>query len=189
MHALIRLATLVLAALLVTGCASGDEPGTRATEAPSSDAPSDASSEDPDEAAPADPCPARIPNEGPREPAEAAPDLTLTASAWVCQYELGGKGWVLDGDPVPVDPALLPDLQDAVDELEPSRQDAVCTRELGPRWMLVTAEGVDLQTVVVDDFGCRDVRVTDDPVAEPAGEGTLSGPADLVDALKRAHRG
>ena len=176
MHLPIRLATFALTALLVSGCGSGDEPGTRATEAPTPDAP-------------ADPCPDRIPGPGPMGPASAAPDLTLSETTWVCEYELADKGWALEGDPTSVDASQLPDLQEAVDELEPSRQDAMCTMDIGPRWMLVTAEGADLRSVLADAFGCRNVLVTNDPVEDPAGGGSLSSPADLVDALQRAHHG
>ncbi len=31
----------------------------------------------------------------------------------------------------------------------------MCTMDIGPRWMLVTAEDADLRSVLADAFGCR----------------------------------
>ena len=69
----------------------------------------------------------------------------------------------------------------------------VCTEELGPRWMLVLSRSGDLTGVVVDGYGCRDVRLTDEPFTTVAGEGAvegvLTGPADLLPLLEEVSAG
>ena len=45
-----------------------------------------------------------------------------------------------------------------------------CTEELGPRWLLVTSTGGDLTGVVVDGYGCGDVRLTNDPYVTAPGD-------------------
>lgn len=62
--------------------------------------------------------------------------------------------------------------------------------------MLVYATGRDLTGVVVDDFGCGDVSLTDDPFTTPPGAatqdgtvaGVLTGTDELLPALKSAGR-
>lgn len=62
--------------------------------------------------------------------------------------------------------------------------------------MLVYATGRDLTGVVVDDFGCGDVRLTDDPFKTPPGDatqdttvaGVLTGTDELLPALKSVAR-
>lgn len=59
--------------------------------------------------------------------------------------------------------------------------DRGCNTDLGPRWMLVLDQGSRSTAVVVDDFGCEDVRLTVGTVS-----GVLAGPPQLVGQLRAA---
>lgn len=145
-----------------------------------------------------DVCPRRLPQAqddpsrgfGTDQPAEKAPTLAEPDAAWVCRYDprTGVPGpdaegmlveWVRHGNARPVDAGRLPVLTAAVRGLEPIRSERACTDDLGPRWMLAFADDNDLTGVVVDDFGCDDVRLTHDPFEIPPGDtsgaGTVSG--------------
>jgi hypothetical protein len=136
-------------------------------------------------------------------PAESAPSLAEPESAWVCRYDPaeagpgpGGNGttfkWMRQGRERLVDKQDLPVLAHYLAELRPPAGDTVCTADLGPRWMLVYSLGRDLTGVVVDDYGCGDIRLTDDPFTTTPGQatqpgtvsGVLTGPADLLRRLK-----
>jgi hypothetical protein len=64
--------------------------------------------------------------------------------------------------------------------------------ELGPRYLVSYTYKRDLTGVVIDRYGCREVRLTDNPfttvpgAASGAGivEGVLAGPTKLLDDLK-----
>ncbi len=75
--------------------------------------------------------------------------------------------------------ADLPTLQAALDDLALADGSRICTDDLGARWMVVLSHEGDLTGVVVDDYGCRDVRLTDNPHLSPPGaddqEGTVGG--------------
>lgn len=156
-------------------------------------------------------CPAELPQQpdpgygfGNEDAAENAPNLAAPESAWVCQYEFydagagpGGNGrtvgWRLAGEPRQVPEADLDRVDSALGELTTYDEgERFCTADLGPRWMLVYAAGNDLTGVVVDDFGCGDVRLTDEPFETPPGDatqpgtvaGVLDGPSELLDVLK-----
>ena len=159
-------------------------------------------------------CPRRLPEAsedtygfGTSEPADAAPTLPVPESAWVCQYvpdDVGpgsdadgtAYGWARRGAPRRIAESRLPDLARHLGELAPAESERACTADLGPRWMLVYASGTDLTGVVVDDFGCRDVRLTDEPFSTVPGEasqpgtvpGVLTGPAELLMQLRADHR-
>lgn len=147
-------------------------------------------------------CPATLPDDGAggfgvTDPATEAPDLAPVDRAWVCQYE-SGNGWKRDGEPVEVASDDLAGLEESLTALEPSDPDQMCTEELGPRWLLVTAdEQGDLTGVSVDGFGCRSVRLTDSPDSTVPGrasgdglvEGTLSAPGDLAQELSTIYGG
>ena len=51
----------------------------------------------------------------------------------------------------------------------------MCTADLGPRFVLVYRHGTDLTGVSVDDYGCNDVRLTDDPFTTVVGEASQGG--------------
>jgi hypothetical protein len=158
-----------------------------------------------------EPCPARLPHQGDHglgadDPATSAPELAAADEAWTCRYQPHDSvqdeegttwGWVREGAPRAVDPAGLDRLEPQLADLRPADADRICTMDLGPRWMLVLADGGDLTGVVVDDFGCRDVRLTDEPFETPPGEataprtvaGVLTGPDHLLPAIKGAHAG
>jgi hypothetical protein len=139
---------------------------------------------------------------GTSTPAESAPALPTPELAWICRYNPteagpapgGGTtwGWVRDGDARPVDSARLTGLEGHLAALTPAEDKRACSADLGPRWMMVYSHGRDLTGVVVDDFGCRDVRLTDEPFRTVPGDagqpgtvpGVLAGPAGLLDELK-----
>ncbi|VXB76707.1 hypothetical protein [Nocardioides sp. AX2bis] len=150
------------------------------------------------------PCPARLPGRdddafGGTDPAASAPDLAAPDRAWVCRYQLAdgaeGAAWTRQTRPQQVAADRLPDLAAALAELAPADDGRLCTEELGPRYLLVLAAdgdaGTDLTGVAVDGFGCRDVRLTDDPSTTAPGEasapgvvpGVLTAPDDLVEVL------
>lgn len=128
-------------------------------------------------------------------PAESELDLPPADAAYVCRYaavdngpaERGGKriGWRLEGEQEAVAEEDLARVDELLGQLEPAAEHRACTADLGPRWMLVHVAGSDTTGVVIDDFGCRDVRVTDDPFTLAPGEagdgsGVLGGPDGIV---------
>ncbi len=76
-----------------------------------------------------------------------------------------------------------------LDALEPAPVHQMCTADLGPRYVLVLSSGGDLTSVVLDDFGCHTVRVSDDLHETAPGEGDVPGrfslPTTLVEQLAR----
>jgi hypothetical protein len=155
------------------------------------------------------PCPQQLPigddpsghGFGTEEGADHLPTFLEPQEAWVCRYNTfdvgttpsGGTtyGWRRAGQPEPVPAAALPDLQAALVDLEPPDRRGGCDADLGPRWMVVYSHDGDLTGVVVDDYGCRDVRLTDNPHITPPGAddqdgtvgGVLDGGAAILDAL------
>lgn len=154
-------------------------------------------------------CPPRLPiGEDPGEhgfgtesAAQELPSLLAPETAWVCRYDTVTAGRAPDGgaryswdrtEPARLlDAATTKELSDALDDLTLLEGEQACTADLGPRWMVVYDHGGDLTGVVVDDYGCHDVRLTDEPFATPPGapgqegtvEGVLGGGADLLDRL------
>jgi hypothetical protein len=195
--ALVGLATAVLA---LTGC---DPPW---SSTPAADKPELKTSELTE--ANGRPCPTELPTGedpsghgfGTEEAADQLPNLLEPQKAWVCQYstfdagttEAGAVyGWKRDGQPEPVAADKIADLRDALDNLTPADRSGGCSSDLGPRWMVVYSHDGDLTGVVVDDYGCHDVRLTDDPRTTPPGadnqDGTVGGVLDggpaILDAL------
>ena len=140
---------------------------------------------------------------GTQESAPAAPSLAAPDAASVCLYNLTTSDesaddeaatytFTLSGAPVPVGGRNLKALTQQLAELEPVEPDAKCPAKLGRRWLLVTTTGDAVTGVVVDDFGCTDVRLTDDPFATAPGEatregtvsGVLAGSNDLLNQIK-----
>lgn len=147
------------------------------------------------------PCPRRLPQPegglGTQDPADEAPSLQETDRAWVCEYSATAPGWPRQGPPREVTGATLEELGKRVAALRPADGMRMCTEELGPRWMLVLSHDGDLTGVLVDGYGCRDVRLTDEPFTTVAGEGAtrgapgviegvLAGPDDLLPLLQAA---
>jgi len=197
--------TLAALALLgvLAGCGSTDS--TDAADAGSgSGSDGGASSEESSAPAPTadELCPARLPDDGSggfgvSDPATESPDLAPAARAWVCEYA-SRDGWQRVGEPVEVPEGDLAGLEDTLAGLEPSDPDLMCTQDLGPRWLLVTADDAGALTgVSVDDFGCGSVRLTDSPGSTAPGrasgdglvEGTLTAPGDLAQELSAIHGG
>ena len=150
------------------------------------------------------PCPKKLPPAstesygfGVSDPADSAPALPVPEAAWVCRYDPRDSGpgpdgdgttvgWVRHGAPRPVPSSRLPALEDQLRELVPAVADSVCTMDLGSRWMLVYSAGTDLTGVVVDDFGCQEVRLTDEPFRTVPGEATQPGTVPGVLTAPRA---
>lgn len=158
-------------------------------------------------------CPAHLPQEddpgygfGTSEPAAAPPTLPPIDEARICRYAARESGaapdgdgtayaWVRDGRPRRVEAADLPALERALDSLTPAARDRMCTADLGPRWMLSYVHDGDLTGVLVDGFGCREVRLTDEPFSTPPGAspqslepGVLTAP-DLLAEIEDAYGG
>jgi hypothetical protein len=147
-------------------------------------------------------CPGQLPPAPPstngfgtNEPARFAPSLAAPESAWVCRYDpQSGMNveWMRQGDQQPVPQRSLPSLADLLTELRPAANDGVCPSNIGPRWMLVYSIGTDLTAVVIDDYGCGKIRLTDDPFTTVPGDatqpgtvtGVLAGPADLLELIR-----
>ncbi|GAA1475658.1 hypothetical protein GCM10009623_01040 [Nocardioides aestuarii] len=93
-----------------------------------------------------------------------------------------------------VEPQLtsLESVLSSIEAPEPPGDERLCPADLGTRWLVVTESKGDLTGVAVDDFGCEDVRLTDDPLHVEPGEasqpgtpsGTFASPAGLLDTVK-----
>lgn len=155
------------------------------------------------------PCPQQLPTGddpsghgfGTEAVAEQRPSLLTPQEAWVCQYNPvnddttsnGGAvyKWRRLGPPAPVAVTDIPHLRDALEEITPADRSGGCTSDLGARWMIVYSHDGDLTGVVVDDYGCRDVRLTDNPHTTPPGAdnqdgtvgGVLDGGSKILDVL------
>jgi hypothetical protein len=139
------------------------------------------------------PCPVRLPlpdddsghGFGSSTPAKADPTFKTPDRAWVCQYgnEIVGTSdagtvleWTLNDSVRRLDDARLGPVDASLEGITRVRPDAQgCTEELGPRWLLVTETGGDLTGVLVDGYGCQDVRLTDDPFVTSAGDPQAGG--------------
>jgi hypothetical protein len=189
----VRTLLVVPVALLVAGCGllptqRADEPTVQAGEA--------ADHEDRS-------CPAELPigddpdgyGFGVEDEADELPSLLSPERAWVCRYDLGARAptWKLGGEARELAPSRLDDLTDALDDLTTLPHEYGCDGDLGPRWLVVYEHGGDLTGVVVDDYGCDFVRVTEEPFTAPAGEsddqgmvrGVLDGGGAILDVLDR----
>lgn len=134
------------------------------------------------------PCPVRLPfptddsghGFGTSTPATTEPTFMTPDSAWVCQYGNTIVGtndagtvmeWKLNDSIRRLDDAHLARVgAELADITLLDRKGRGCTQELGPRWLLVTAVDGDLTGVLVDGYGCQDVRLTDDPFSNSAGD-------------------
>jgi hypothetical protein len=192
----------LIVSVVLTGCADAGS-STGATHGPSEAVVDEVASHD------GRVCPQRLPQAqadhgfGTAEAAESAPTLPAPESAWVCQYspketgygEDSGLTWVRFGDARPVHPSRLPVLERELSDLAPAEDGSLCPADLGPRWLLVYSHGSDLTGVAVDDFGCRDVRLTDEPFSTVPGDatqpglvpGVLTGPPGLLAEVKALH--
>lgn len=203
---------LLGAALVLASCstATPDHP-TEATD-PTIEAPTVESSELDDVGG--EPCPDQLPTgkdpegygHGVQSLATELPDLLEPEQAWVCQYglveqfstdpetgdlEVSGGVWVVSGEAEGLPGSRLPDLQEALDGLDLVEPNVACTADLGPRWLISYVHDGDLTGVVVEDFGCSSVRLTDQPHNTPPGEadqdgvvpGVLGGGHDVLVAV------
>lgn len=163
------LRTLALTTLLVALTACGEDEPDRALDQGSGPAVDELSEHD------GKPCPSRLAEPESSGPADEAPTIATPDRGWLCTYSV--ERWTLQGEPFQLGDDDLADLTAALGTLEPAPADQACTMELGPRVMAVTGADGDLTGTVVDLFGCRDVRVTEEPFeTAPGTDGVLSSP-------------
>ena len=143
-------------------------------------------------------CPARLPRAsqetygfGTDERATSLPALPAFDEVWLCSYETqdiapqGADGawyeWVMTGSPEKLNSDQVDSLSAALDELSLIEDgDFACTAELGPRYLVSAAWERDLTGVVIDDYGCGSVRLTDDPFVTIPGDASQPGTVDGV---------
>lgn len=160
------LATALLLLAVLAGCSS-----------PSADRPTKAV----DELAAHDgrPCPEKLPQATKQrsatdEPATSTPTLPTADAGWVCVYTPRG-GWTLTDRARRLDAAETDGIARLVADLTPEEKDQVCSSDLGRRVMVVLSARGDLTGLVIDDFGCRTVRMTDEPFTTVPGDATQGG--------------
>lgn len=127
---------------------------------------------------------------GPLDPAATSVSLPQPESAAVCLYDAtegetsDGEAttytWTITGPPAEVPEGGLASLGKRIADLSPAKADRTCDTDLGPRWLLVSTVGDDLTGVVIDEFGCNDVRLSDEPFENAPGEATQDGTAPGV---------
>jgi hypothetical protein len=179
-------AVVITAGVIVPRLVTGDE-----TSPGPSETPSVASTDELAEHG--GPCPVRLPfpdddsghGFGSSTPATADPSFRTPDSAWICQYgnEIVGTSdagtvleWTLDDSVRRLDDARLGPVDASLEDITSVHPgNRVCTAELGPRWLLVTATGGDLTGVLVDGYGCQEIRLTDDPFVTSAGDPQAGG--------------
>lgn len=133
-------------------------------------------------------------------PAEGPPGLDAPMAIWVCTYSTLDRpdpgvlapAWRRVGAARRVEGPSYAVLARGLRELAPAAPDRVCTADLGPRVLVghVAADG-NLTGVVVDLYGCREVRLTPDPATVPPGgdtgadtpSGVLAGTAEFTSAV------
>jgi hypothetical protein len=133
-----------------------------------------------------DVCPAVLPQPpgpdgwlGTDEPATAFPALPSFDRAWICSFGMkdlpapSERRWILHDD-VAVDSSRLTELGKLLSGLRPPRYRG-CTDDLGPRWLVVVQAAQARIGILIDGFGCNSVRLTDNPLQTPPGEGTSQG--------------
>ena len=158
-----------------------------------------------------EPCPAALPlaeratyGFGPGGPATSEPDLPRPEEAWVCaygSYDVAPPGtdgawleWRLDRGPVALGADDLAALSEDLADLAPPPDEFGCDDDLGPRYLLSYRAGEQVVGVVVDDYGCREVRLTGDPATVLPGAsrvdglvpGVLFAPDGFADRLRGA---
>ena len=158
------------------------------------------------------PCPRQLPEPaddggygfGTDAAAEDSLALPEIDRAWVCRYDAVDQParnqngsfflWERATRPAPVPSSELSRLVESVEALTPPAGDQACTADLGPRYLLVLATPEDrLVAASVDDYGCREVRLTADPWGGAPGEtpaagvpeGVLVGGEDLLSLLPK----
>lgn len=177
---------LVLAVTALAGTGCGGDPDDTAVDGASFEQQDELSLHDDQ------PCPAELPtlpeDSGADAPATERLPLPDFDRAWVCTYEpedAGPPGSVTRfarvrvGTPTQLDPGQLAAFTDDLADLG-LRDDGeiACTADLGPQHLVTLAWGRDLTGVVVEDYGCGFVRLTDDPFVTAAG--AASGPGTVA---------
>lgn len=138
--------------------------------------------------------------------AKATPTFLVPQEAWVCRYASIDAGqtssggmrmeWSLAAPARALDAPAVTRLRTALVGLRPFPAERGCNSDLGPRWMVVYSHGGDLTGIVVDDYGCSEVRLSEEPFETPPGAldqsamvgGVLDGGQDLLDQLALPER-
>ena len=150
-------------------------------------------------------CPATLPRApretygfGTEQPATARPSLWKPQQAWLCRYvsknvapkDSNGAWleWARLGAPRRLDARQLEAFSNAITQLRLPPGDRACSDDLGPRYLVSYSYEQDLTGVVIDAYGCDDIRLTDDPFSTVPGnpsqpgtvKGVLTGPTGLL---------
>lgn len=154
------------------------------------------------------PCPAKLPQApvstygiGTEKPATSTPKLPTADAGWVCTYaptDAGpgpdgqgtSTGWTRSAAARKLDAAETDGIARLLGDLAPAERNQACTSDLGRRIMVVLSAQGDLTGVVIDDFGCRTVRLTDEPFKTVPGDakqgGAVSGTLTPSPSLRSA---
>lgn len=177
---------LAVAAVLLAGCA-GAQPGDGAGTASADPSPSPVTLE---VACPETLLEPAVEEDGSVaiDPAPAVPDLGRVGGAWVCAYALGAGEdadslWTLSDGPAEVPLDRLAEVAEVLDGLQVPPVEQACTADLGPRYLLMVGSGDEATGVAFDDFGCHQVRLTEDPWSVAPG---LSEDPNLVPGVLAA---
>jgi hypothetical protein len=154
-------------------------------------------------------CPEQLPTppagvEGFRDFATELPKMPDADAAWLCKYvsaptatpgsRSGAMVWSLEGEPAQLPAAGAAAVSEMVQGFTAFPGDVACTLDLGPRWLVVFQAGEDTFGITIDDYGCREARLTDDPFSVAHGystdprlvRGSLSTPRGVLVDLKAA---
>ena len=124
---------------------------------------------------------------GSTEPATSVPELSRPGTAAVCLYapvegdDPAATTWNRSGDTVEIAGDDLTEVSDLLASLKPAKQD--CSVKIGRQWLFSYEDDGDVTGVVLDDFACGQIRVTDAPFTDAPGD-VLTAPSDLLTALK-----
>lgn len=188
------LASIGAAALALAGCTNDAD---------------NAQTQTPTFAAPDQVCPAQLPlppggSEESWDLAAESPELPAPDAAWLCEYTVNdfaadGEGppdwvWSREGEPRELADAGLDVAGDLLSDLSVFPDEIACTADLGPRWLVAFQVRDELWGVTINEYGCREARLTEDPFAVAAGhsqdprlvQGSLQPPTGILDDLKAA---
>ncbi len=140
---------------------------------------------------------------GTSDPVRAAPALGVPAVAWLCEYVAEDAGspdpdggalyeWRLTTGPATVRDDALERVGALLAGLSVPPAERACTDDLGPRVLLTVVAGDRRIGLTIDDYGCREIRLTDDPWTVAPGEpsdpdlpgGVLLGPDGMLAELR-----
>lgn len=136
------------------------------------------------------PCPRVLPDPvddqgghgfGTRRAAASSLDLPVPEQVWICRYQVQEVGrtatggtryrWIREVLPRRIDDRRLTEVAGSMAGLTTlDGGERMCSADLGPRYLLVGSVDGDLTGVAVDDFGCDEVRLSNDPFVTAPGD-------------------